>query len=220
MREAWDDFAERDAMFYIHCERSDWTPDEFFADGRAHFAAVLNWVGDRIERGRMLDIGCGLGRITQAAAPHFDNVVGADISAKMLEGARALDPPANASFVQITSSELPELDDDSFDFVASFSVFQHIPDEGVIAGYIKATSRILKPDGRALLHFNTAPESRLRSLFLALPDWLLPRKNRRFMRRARRDAGRIRVLLADAGLAIEEERDPDSILHHFFLRPA
>jgi hypothetical protein len=54
---------------------------------------------------------------------------------------------------------------------------------------------------------------------LTLPDWMLPRKNRRFMRRARRDSGRIRSLLNDAGLLIEEERDPDSVLHRFVLRP-
>jgi 2-polyprenyl-3-methyl-5-hydroxy-6-metoxy-1,4-benzoquinol methylase len=220
MREAWDQFAERDAMFYIHCDRSDWTPEDFFADGREHFAAVMRRYGDRVEHGSLLDIGCGLGRITQAAAAHFDRAVGADISSKMLEGARSLDPPANVTYVQITSPELSQLDDDSFDLVCSFSVFQHITDEDVIAGYVKATARILKPSGRALLHFDTAPESRLRSLLLTLPDWMLPRKNRRFMRRARRDAGRIRALIADAGLAIEEERHPDSILHEFFLRPA
>src|SRR5207247_8654318 len=39
MREAWDDFAERDAMFYIQSERTDWTLEEFFADGRCHFGA-------------------------------------------------------------------------------------------------------------------------------------------------------------------------------------
>jgi tRNA/tmRNA/rRNA uracil-C5-methylase (TrmA/RlmC/RlmD family) len=75
MRDAWDDFAERDAMFYIQCERTDWTPEEFFADGRSHFGAVLNWVGDRVQRGAMLDLGCGLGRLTVAAAPHFESVV-------------------------------------------------------------------------------------------------------------------------------------------------
>ena len=219
MRDAWDDFAERDAMFYIQCERSDWTQEEFFADGRSHFGAVLQWVGDRVQRGKMLDLGCGLGRLTVAAAPHFESVVGMDISSKMVEEARSLDPPANVSFVQITSPGLPELEDDSLDFAICFSVFQHIPDEDVIAGYTKAISRALRPTGRAVLHFDTEPESGLRTLLLGLPDWMLPRKNRRFMRRARRDSTRIRDLLDDAGLAIEEERDPDSVLHRFLLRP-
>jgi hypothetical protein len=70
-----------------------------------------------------------------------------------------------------------------------------------------------------VLHFDTSPPSRVRGLVLTLPDWMLPRKNRRFMRRARRDSERLRALVHDAGLVIEEERDPDSIGHQFFLRP-
>jgi ubiquinone/menaquinone biosynthesis C-methylase UbiE len=166
----------------------------------------------------LLDLGCGLGRITVAAAPHFDSVVGVDISARMLEQARTLDPPENVSFVHITTADLPELTDGSFDFAGCFSVFQHIPDESVIATYVKAIGRVLRPGARAILHFNTASESTLRRLVLALPDWMLPRKNRRFMRRSRRDPERVRELIAQAGLTVEEERDPASVLHHFLVR--
>jgi SAM-dependent methyltransferase len=219
MRRAWEGFAESNPMYYIHSTRREWDPEDFFATGREQMAAVMSRVGDRVARGRMLEIGCGLGRVAVAAAEYFDTVVGVDISEAMVRQAREFDPPANVTFQQVDGSRLNGLDADSFDFVVSFSVFQHIADAEVLESYVAEVARVIAPAGKALLHFNTLPDSRLRRLVFLLPDPLLPKANRRYMRRYRRDPQWVRGLAARAGLAVEQEWDPATELHHLLLAP-
>ena len=45
--------------------------------------------GSPAARRSALDFGCGIGRLSQALAEHFDQVYGVDISPKMIELARA-----------------------------------------------------------------------------------------------------------------------------------
>ena len=205
-------------MFHIHCGQRDWDPDEFFATGAEDVNEWMDWIGDRLERGRMLEIGCGLGRMTVAFASEFEQVDGVDISAEMIEQAKALDPPGNVRYRVITGDGLDGIEDSAYDFVGSRAVFQHIPTEIAIASYLKEIARVLRPGGQALLQFNTAPIGIARRIAYALPDPLLPRTSRRYMRCYRRDSGRVRELVADAGLEIEWEHQGSSTFHYFLLR--
>lgn len=63
MREHWRQFAREDAMFYIAADRRDWDEDAFYASGSDLVADILDWAGDALKRGRMLEIGCGMGRL-------------------------------------------------------------------------------------------------------------------------------------------------------------
>jgi len=220
MRSAWEGFADSDPMFFICSERREWDRDEFFATGRRQVEETMEWVGDRIHRGRMLDLGCGLGRITVAGGEHFESVVGADISESMIRQARELNPPANVELTLIEGPKMDELADGSFDLVVCFHVFQHIADEDVISEYLRSIRRLLKPAGRAILHFDTRPRHLLAAAQSLLPDFLLPATKRRFMRRYRRDVDRLHHLIRAARLAVEEERAPRSPLHHVLLAPA
>ena len=77
------------------------------------------------EGARLLELGCGNGDDARRLAQRFQ-VTGVDVSAEQLRRARAAVP--RAEFLQADFTEL-ELPARSFDAVASFYVFNHVPRE-------------------------------------------------------------------------------------------
>lgn len=216
MREHWRAFAREDAMYYVATNRADWSPAEFYAMAKAFVEDVLEWAGDGIGRRRMVEIGCGAGRMLVHLAPAFERVDGVDIAPEMLEAAQRQGLPGNVHLTVGSGADLRPLEDASADLVLAREVFQHIPDRDVIASYVAETARVLRPGGRAVLHFDTRAPSLLRRALMVLPDRLLPRKRRRYIRRYPVPADWARRLAADAGLDLIDERFPSSE-HHLLL---
>lgn len=91
----------------------------------------------------ILEIGCGIGRLTEAiatAAPACQ-VHGIDVSEEMLK----LCPRSSVKYKLCDGRKIP-YPDQSFDSVYSMLVFQHIDDAAMI-GYIKESYRVLKDIG-------------------------------------------------------------------------
>lgn len=220
MRRAWDGFAREDAMHYVLVRDAPWEAEEFLATGRAQAEWALGLAGAGVARGRALDLGCGLGRVSAALAAHFERVDGVDVSAAMIERARALSPPANVHLTVGSGEDLAGFPSGAYDVVLSLMVFQHVTDAAVLARYLEEVARVLAPRGAALLHFDTRPEHVGRRALMALPDPLLPRDRRRFIRRVRRDPEWVRARALDAGLRIESEHAPGSAEHLLVLRLA
>ena len=129
----------------------------FFASGREHAAWVRSLVEAHLthpfEPRRVLDFGCGVGRVLLAIAEGAERAVGVDVSPEMLAEAGR-----NAARAGLPNVELVSSDDalaavtGEFDFVHSFIVFQHIPPrrgERIAAGLLAR----LAPGGVAALHF-------------------------------------------------------------------
>lgn len=93
--------------------------------------------------GRVLEIGCGIGRLLQ---PHW---FGIDISQKMINLAKNLKPICNYA---VTDGRTIPFEDAYFNHVYCVLVFQHIPFEGVEA-YIKEAARVLKENGTFRFQF-------------------------------------------------------------------
>lgn len=93
--------------------------------------------------GRVLEIGCGTGRLLR---PHW---FGIDISQKMINIAKNLKPICNYA---ITDGRTIPFEDEYFDHVYCVLVFQHIPFDGVVS-YIKEVARVLKEDGTFRFQF-------------------------------------------------------------------
>ena len=226
-REQWDSFGKEDAEFYIvgHGEHESRT--QFLETGKAIVDPVLAYLAPERTGGRLLEIGCGLGRTVHAFAPHFEHVDGADIAQSMVEQARSLNPPENVDFTVISGADLALFADDSFDVVFSFVVFQHVIDPTVISSMIQEIGRVTRSGATAILQFDTRPFPPHHRAIFALPDAVLPRLQRRGIRRNRRSPEWVRAQLAGAGFGIESERarwlEPlpssgRSAFHHFIGR--
>lgn len=125
--------------------------DDFDAGGAEHTRRMLEIVGDSgVELGsgdRVLDLGCGAGRMIRHLAPLADTseIWGADISAEHIVWcARHLSPP----FHFLTSTTVPHLpfEDRSFRLVYCGSVFTHVDD--LARAWLLELARLLTPDGR------------------------------------------------------------------------
>lgn len=142
----WDDAARTDAFGNIMTVPG-MTPEEFWESGEREIAA-LDVSGERV-----LDFGCGVGRLTRPLADHFTEAVGVDISREMIRLAESFDerPLYYVSLI----SHLP-FSDDSFDLVYSSIVLQHMPPE-LQRRYVREFLRILSPEGAALFQLPEGP---------------------------------------------------------------
>jgi 2-polyprenyl-3-methyl-5-hydroxy-6-metoxy-1,4-benzoquinol methylase len=123
---------------------------EFFATGSADVTAMFDFLahaGVEPARGRALDFGCGVGRLSAALAEHFAEVVGVDISAEMVRLARGFNERDNLRFQVNGHADLTAFEDESFDLVLSLAVLQHVSDPAAIRSYIREFARVARPGG-------------------------------------------------------------------------
>src|SRR5215470_16907604 len=95
MRRDWDARARQNARYYVSTGRQDWSDEEFFAAGERAVAEDILTDMQNICQGkdpkamRVLEIGCGAGRITRALAGLFGEVHAVDVSGEMIARAQA-----------------------------------------------------------------------------------------------------------------------------------
>lgn len=151
MRRDWDERARENARFYVNTERTDWTDNDFFASGRRTVAEEIQTDLGNICQGkdpkqmRVLEIGCGAGRVTRALGEMFGEVHAVDVSGEMVAMAReACRDLPGVHVYQGSGMDLavipPGLE---FDFAFSTIVFQHIPSRDVIYSYVREVNRLL-----------------------------------------------------------------------------
>ena len=152
MAEDWDARARENARYYVATCKQDWTDEEFYASGeRAVAEQILNDMinicqGLDPKQMRVIEIGCGAGRITRALANVFGEVHGVDVSAEMIAQAqRAVSDRPNAHVYQNNGKDLTVLPPGPYDFAFSTIVFQHIPSREVIYSYVREVNRLLRP---------------------------------------------------------------------------
>ena len=160
MREDWDQRARKNAMYYIATtyDPNFWDPETFFEEGEKEAIALVQPVLDRlgfIPTGkRILEIGCGIGRLFLGFAElGFNEIWGVDVSAEMVERGRKWCPVSNARFLLMNGQDLTGVDNDSIDYCFSYFVFPHVPDPDIIWRYLDELWRVLKPGGACQLHF-------------------------------------------------------------------
>jgi SAM-dependent methyltransferase len=107
----------------------------------------------------VLDIGCGVGRLTRVLAARTKRVYGLDVSGEMLRLAREHNADlANVEWLHGDGQGLGVVDDASVDGCFSHVVFQHIPDPGITLNYVREMGRVLRPGGWAVFQVSTNPE--------------------------------------------------------------
>ena len=148
----WDQRARENARYYVATTRENWTDEEFFESGRRTVAEeiltdMINICqGKEPKQMRILEIGCGAGRVTRALAELFGEVYGVDVSGEMIALAkRALQDAPNAHVYKNNGMDLSVLGHLQFDFAFSSIVFQHIPSRSIIENYVREVNRLLRP---------------------------------------------------------------------------
>ncbi|MGH8042195.1 MAG: class I SAM-dependent methyltransferase [Rudaea sp.] len=102
---------------------------------------------------RVLELGCGVGRIARVIAPQVAHWEGADISANMLRVARErLAGLSNVGLTELACSNLKPLRDASYDKAYCIAVFIHMDKEDFYL-YLEDMARVLRPGG--LFFFDT-----------------------------------------------------------------
>jgi SAM-dependent methyltransferase len=164
MRRDWDARARENARYYVNTAHEDWTDEQFYASGedtvRDEILTDLQNIcqGKPPSQMRVLEIGCGAGRVTRALAKLFGEVHGVDVSGEMVKLARAaLSDFPNAFVYQNNGTDLSAVPDLPFDFAFSCIVFQHIPSRDVIENYVREVGRLLRPG--ALFKFQVQGDS-------------------------------------------------------------
>jgi len=102
---------------------------------------------DLSEDDRVLELGCGVGRIGRELAPRCAHWTGTDISERMLDHARErLAEFEHTAFHQLERTRLDMLEDDSLDKAYSVAVLCHMDKEDLYL-YLRELARCLRPGG-------------------------------------------------------------------------
>lgn len=109
---------------------------------------------DKPEEKIALEIGYGGGRILNAAASFFKEVIGVDIHEEQESVEEFLSSQGKSNFKLIkTYGSNIDVDSNSVDLVYSFIVLQHLPTYQSFTSYVREIYRCLKPGGIAQLYF-------------------------------------------------------------------
>lgn len=153
MKKVWDSLAKENAKYYIYSpEGTQISEEQFRESGKRDFENYIkndpNLKGVFKPDTRVLEIGCGIGRITEFIATEFAHVYGIDVSSAMINKAkdRLSSRYPNISFIETNGIDYP-FEADYLDFIFSFIVFQHIPSKDIIYNNLKECYRVLKKDG-------------------------------------------------------------------------
>ncbi len=127
------------------------TEDEqvFFETGLTEIKWLLELLqeADIEPVGPVLDFGCGIGRLTQALAHRFTEVVGLDIAPSMLKVAEEKNAfPDRCTYVLNQTDNLEIFEDAKFSLIVSSIVLQHVGEE-FAKKYLSEMVRVLKPGG-------------------------------------------------------------------------
>lgn len=168
MARDWDQRARENARYYVATGNDRWTDEEFFASGQTTLSEEILTDTTNICQGRdpkqmrVIEIGCGAGRITRALSGYFGEVHAVDVSGEMVRQAReALRDRSNAFIYQNNGKDLTVLPDGPYDFAFSSIVFQHIPSREVIYSYVRELYRLLRPG--ALFKFQVQGDASIKT---------------------------------------------------------
>ncbi|MBV8162517.1 MAG: methyltransferase domain-containing protein [Acidimicrobiia bacterium] len=172
MQGDWDARSRADALYHVDATRDRWRTEEFYARGPELVALIVDPVLALLDVDpagrRVLEVGCGVGRLFEGLAARFGEVWGIDVSPEMVARGRA-SCPVPARWLVGDGQSLAGVDDHSVDHVLSFEVFQHIPERTTIETYIAETFRVLRPGGTFQLQLRAGSDSVRQTVLRALP---------------------------------------------------
>jgi len=164
MREDWNRRAREDAFYYVAFAHPRQDIEGFKATAGPFIPMLeielLRFPLERRSQLAGLEIGCGPGRLMLALSKHFRELHGVDVSDEMIRLSRdVLSGISNAHTHATNGADLQLFQDDCFDFIYSYAVFQHIPEKEVVRNYLNEARRVLKPGGVFKAQFHGLQQS-------------------------------------------------------------
>ncbi len=183
----WETLGRVDPLWAVYVapgtEKGGWDINAFLATGQAEVDRVLARLDTympSVPRGRVLDFGCGVGRLSRALAAHFGEVIGVDVSSAMLERAREI-AGERCAFVLNRFADLASFGSDTMDVSYSSLVLQHLPRERAL-GYLRELIRVTRPGGCVVVQVASRPDWSLKGMiFRFAPAGLIGWGQRRLL---------------------------------------
>jgi SAM-dependent methyltransferase len=195
MRRFWDRAARDDALLAV--DDRGLAGAEFWRGGEEVVERFEAELGFAAEGDELVEIGCGVGRITRVLAWRAQRVTAVDVAPAMLELAREHNPGlGNVEWVLGDGRSLAGVPDASADGVFSHVVFQHIPDPAITLAYVAEMGRVLRPGGWAAFQVSNDPSLHRRW------RWRGGERNRAW-RGSAVELGALRATADAAGLDVE-----------------
>jgi len=161
-KKIWNSLGATDPYFavysvekYLDSNLNEDAKDDFFSSGFEYveklWADFERIFGFEPTPKRVLDFGCGVGRLLFALADRSDHAVGVDISESMLQQARSRIAERGIGNVELMETDAFLRYSHTVDLIHSFIVLQHIdPIEGM--EIIRRSVEMLEDGGIGMLH--------------------------------------------------------------------
>ncbi len=137
----------------------DATWEHVLQSGRDDLALGMQYSQMQTGKDRVaVEIGCGVGRVTQALGEHFGRVIGLDVAPALIEQARAKNVNEHVSF-QVSNGECltpAGVAPGAVDTVFSYEVL-YIVDPLTLQRYFHDVATLLSPGGEFVFQMNVAP---------------------------------------------------------------
>jgi SAM-dependent methyltransferase len=146
--EFWDAAARDDAAWYVATGHTATDP-AFFAQGAVETDRYLAFCGAAVRpTDTVLEIGCGVGRMTHRLAELAARVITTDVSREMLDrAAKNLIATPNVDYVLVAGDGSLPVPDAAVDLVFSYITLQHVPSRDAQLRYLRESLRVLRTGG-------------------------------------------------------------------------
>jgi SAM-dependent methyltransferase len=169
----WEWYGANDPYYGVITQprfRNSETRAEFFATGEKYVEDLLRTIRQHLDRdftpGRLIDFGCGVGRVLIPLARISSSAVGVDVSSGMRREASKNCAEAGLKNVTLVSS-IAEASG-TYDFIHSSLVFQHMPVRVGLQTMAQLCQK-LSNGGIVSMHF---PFAQSKSRFRKLSYWI------------------------------------------------
>lgn len=161
MERFWDARAREDAFYFVDNRQAyrESESEAFWARGEEELDMLLGALGVSVApHDVVVDVGCGVGRLTRVLAARAREVWAIDVSEEMLARARRLHRDLEGvHWVHGDGVSLAGIPSTVADACVSHVVFQHIPAPEVTLAYVREMGRVLRPGGWAAFQVSNDP---------------------------------------------------------------
>lgn len=169
-KDEWESKAREAPLRSIACDLGT-DENTFWSSGEVIARALLDALGLAETAGmKLLDFGCGVGRLDGLFARDFAEVTGVDISSEMIARAKIHHSEEKKLIFMTTDEGLTTIRSSYFDVAVSYKVFQHLP-KATTKSYVTLLRRKIRDGGWFIFQIPDARSLKL-SRFVGMRFWL------------------------------------------------